>query len=147
MHVVLRSHFEKCICREHPECKRFFACELRAEWLLHKLVIKKLSTTLGELENSGLLHQRAQRSEHSKLTPSEHSPQKKGLQSFYKQCMTSDYSERHSLLTGWFKLGIRMVVDVWPFHGQAWVSRISGARQLQKQGKDEWAKFQFLALF
>ena len=30
--------------------------------LLQKQVLEKASTTLGELENSGLLHQRAQRS-------------------------------------------------------------------------------------
>ena len=35
--------------------------------MLQKPVIKKPSTTLGELENSGLLRQQAQRSEHSKL--------------------------------------------------------------------------------
>ena len=41
---------------------------------LQKPVIEKPSTTLGELENSGLLHRQAQSSE----------PHTKGLQSFYK---------------------------------------------------------------
>ena len=55
--------------------------------LLQKPVIEKPSTTLGELENSGLLCRRAQRSYHSNSDP-----RTKGLQSFCRQTIVDNTS-------------------------------------------------------
>ena len=55
--------------------------------LLQKSLIEKPSTTLGELENSGLLHRQAQR-----VNTLSSEPWTKGLQSFYRPTTVSNTS-------------------------------------------------------
>ena len=74
---------ESCFLTLSPVIRNLPALVL----LLQKPVIEKPSTTLGKLENSGLLCQWAQRSYHSNSEPPT-----KGLQSFYRQTIVGNTS-------------------------------------------------------